>query len=95
MSTCDTNNNDSIENNFVNYAQGLLKTFVIVVVILFISQLSKAAMDSNKLFYFALLAFSSSFFLSIINMIHPEGYNYVLGGLGVGVGLLFVKPNGI
>lgn len=95
MSTCDVNddNKGTIEQTFLGFSQSLLQTFILVVIIIFITQIARVALEQQKLFYLVLLAVVSTFLFSIVNILSPQTYQNIMLGLGLGVGLMFANPS--
>jgi len=94
MVTCDANKeNGSIEQTFLGFSQALLQTFILVVIIIFVTQIARVALQQQKLFYLVLLAVVSTFLFSIVNILSPQTYQNIMLGLGLGVGLMFANPS--
>ena len=95
MSTCNASddNKGTIEQTFLGFSQSLLQTFILVVIIIFVTQIARVALQQQKLFYLVLLAVVSTFLFSIVNILSPQTYQNIMLGLGLGVGLMFANPS--
>lgn len=93
--TCDAPNDKEkggIEASFLSFSQALLQTFILVVIIIFVTQIARVALEKQSLFYLVLLAVIATFLFSIINILSPSTYQNIMLGLGLGVGLMFANP---